>query len=273
MTELGVVIPFRDSGGDSQRRRNLVACIRALEAQRVVRREFAIVIVEQDSCRRLDDCARMADEYVFLFNPGLFNKSWAFNVGAKAVSNARYLLFLDADTLAGPEFLTTCLESVAEGAPAVLPFRYALYLTPQSTEQAIADRFRAPLDTFPAEQYAGEYAFLPKGGCTVIRSAEYWKLSGFDERFRGWGSEDHEFCARLRRGVGVRRLDLQMMHMFHTRAPAEVGCMEHNARLYKMILTGLMPPWAGPGGDGALYEWEGESTSLPATIRLKGAEE
>src|SRR5690606_17753066 len=98
------------------------------------RARFRLVVVEQDvEPRGRRYLAHLADDYVFVVNPGPFNKSWALNIGVLAAERARLLCLIDADALVPPDFVSRTLERMNGGIAAELPFTELLFLDQRST--------------------------------------------------------------------------------------------------------------------------------------------
>lgn len=106
------------------------------------------------------------DALVMNARQGAFHKTIALNAGSKYAINkmgAEYLLYLDADTLILPGFIN------------------------QITPLLCKDRFIIAEPT-------GEEDLT---GLLVIHKSMFIASGGFEESFRGWGSEDLEFRLRL----------------------------------------------------------------------------
>lgn len=98
----------------------------------------------------------------------VFNKSAAHNAGARRAlaEGAKYLCFLDADTLVAPGFFDWLLP-------------------------------RLERKRFLVAARSGDYDVPSLTGLLVVSAAEFAGTEGFDESFRGWGSEDIEMRLRL----------------------------------------------------------------------------
>ena len=78
-----VVMGVRCNPSEPERLANAKICLQALNVQTLPRWRYRIVVVEQDETPRLErELAPFADKYVFAYNPGPYNRGWAFNIGA-----------------------------------------------------------------------------------------------------------------------------------------------------------------------------------------------
>lgn len=149
--------------------------------------------------------------YVGEHNDGPFNAAAARNLAAAAAdADQRWevAVFVDADTVMldpGP-----VLEAVRMAAGKRLLVRpYARYW---QLDEAGSAQLMAGATRRPAGHLLRETAH---GGVNVV-SRELWDaVGGYDERFRGWGSEDTAFelaCVAL---GGLRRLRGEVFHLWH----------------------------------------------------------
>ncbi|HVX66545.1 MAG TPA: glycosyltransferase, partial [Bryobacteraceae bacterium] len=210
--EVAVILGVRGRVGDADRIRNAQACLRALNLQDLPRWRYRIILVEQDDTPRLERLlAPLADRYLFIRNPGPYNRGWAFNVGAVHAA-ARALCLIDSDLLVAPDFLRRGLAALGQGSRALLPFTEVLYLDAPSTARAIAGHPGVP---------QGQLFTTSQGGSMWVEAALYQELGGHDERFRGWGREDREFWNRVSRATRITVLPGRMLHLDHPRPPME----------------------------------------------------
>jgi predicted glycosyltransferase involved in capsule biosynthesis len=252
--ELAVIVPISVGKNQTARLRNLKACLQALNSQDLERHRYRIVVVEQDLEERLRSVVDgLADHYIFAYNPGSFNKGWAFNVGASATGPAGCALCLmDADMLPGRAFLGAGLGSMQSGQRALRPYARVLYLDSSSTEQAIRERMAGPPTAFQENKYRGHAMEHSRGGCLWVDPQLYAFLNGFDERFQGFGYEDTEFWDRLSKHTQIKVLPGSLLHMDHPRT-VERTCAAANAKHYQQVTSGRVAAWSGPMGDLHLY--------------------
>ncbi|MFI1254139.1 galactosyltransferase-related protein [Streptomyces netropsis] len=214
-----LVIPFRDRDADGLRTRNLLACLRALADQGPSPAHHVTVVETDDRPRSRALLEPLVDAYVFAENPGLFNKSWAVNVGARTVPDSvPYLCVLDADILVDRAFIRRNVGRIADGAHGThLPFRWSLSLDEPSSLRAIHARTVAGLPDVPESALRGLLLREPPGGCVWVRTEVFHRVGGFDERYEGWGGEDDDVIARLTAAAGVVRFEDPLLHLNHPR--------------------------------------------------------
>lgn len=147
-----------------------------------------------------------------------------------AASTADYLVFLDGDCIIPPDHLRIHLERRKENTVQAGYFaRLRRSISEQITEDEIRRGNFAQWDT-PAERWqlfrrhvkAVFYGLIrdakrPKlfGNNIGIARADYERINGYDENFRGWGCEDDDLRLRLRAaGVQIESI-LRWTHVYH----------------------------------------------------------
>jgi hypothetical protein len=217
--EVTVVLGVRAGPDQSHRERNALACLLALVLQDLDRRRYRIAVVEQDKEPRLERAlGALANRYLFAYNPGRYNRGWAFNIGARdSAGRTAFLCLIDADLLVPTDFLRRCLAAMKAGRSAVTPFQDVLYLDAESSERAIAERFTGSPAGRAGVAYGGLVKTACPGGCIWVDASIYQQVGGHDERFRGWGREDVEFWHRLARSTSITRLPGRLLHLYHPR--------------------------------------------------------
>jgi len=232
--ELTVVVGVRAEDDEHERRRNARATLEALNRQSLERWRYRVVVVEQDSRPRLEDeLGPMADRYIFAYNPGPYNRSWAFNVGASSPGGRHGVLCLmDADLLVPPDFLSRAVKEIGIELLAALPYREVLYLDPTSTERAIAAADRPAVAATDGRRHRGRRFRNSEGGCVWVEASFYHEIGGHDENYRGWGREDREFWQRVGQSATVRRLPGRLLHLHHPRPPENDLFAQANQKHY-----------------------------------------
>ncbi len=175
----------------------------------------------------------LADRYLFGYNPNIFNKSWAVNLGLKdgawPGNRAELTCVLDADILVERTFLRVNAARLRGGPDAQLPYQHMYSLDEPSSDRAISVRLGLNLPTTRAGAGPAGAALVAAAGlrglllrdtpgaCLWVRTDALCQLGGFDERFEGWGGEDDDVVARLRQASGLVRYDDQLLHLNHPR--------------------------------------------------------
>ncbi len=263
--EVTVILGIRVKPEEPERLRNARACLWSLNLQDLERWRYRIVVVEQDTAPSLHrELGPLIDQYVFAYNPGPYNRGWAFNTGARiAGRKAGPLLLLDADVLLPATALRLGLETARNGRNAFSGFREVAYLDAASTERAIRDRIEHPERPLDVYDYEGSVFQTSVGCCFWVKSDLYHHAGGHDERFRGWGREDREFRGRIAALTKVRTLAGCVFHLDHPRPAEEDAFALQNRRIYKQLQAAEIPQASFPFGDLLLYADEPADT--PAT--------
>ncbi len=252
-----VVVGIRAAPHETARLENVLACLRALNVQSMARWEYRLVVIEQDAEPRHEHVlGPLADRYVFAFNPGAYNRGWAFNIGASLPGcDSAHLCFIDADLLLPADFLERCDAMLKAGRRALLPYEEVQYLDEPCSKLAMDRRAAEPF-TDIGNAGRGDVFQGSQGGCIWVDAALYRDVGGHDERFRGWGREDVEFFARLNRAAPVERMPGRLFHLYHPRPCMEDRWAKANDALCERLLSSLLPT-PRPIGSLSLYAGEG----------------
>ncbi len=263
--EVTVILGIRVNPDEPERLRNVRACLWSLNLQDLERWRYRIVLIEQAKAPSLHrELGPLVDRYVFAYNPGPYNRGWAFNIGARlAGRKAGPLLLADADVLLPSTALRLGMETAANGRNAFLGFREVAYLDAASTERAICDRIEHPGRPLDVYDYEGSVFQTSVGCCFWVKSDLYHHAGGHDERFRGWGREDREFRGRIAALTKVRTLAGCVFHLDHPRPAEEDAYALENRRTFARLEAGEIPPASFPFGDLLLYADEPADAPIP----------
>jgi len=219
------IITYRASD-DPARRANLEAVLGWLKLQPLAE----VIVIEQDVAPTLGDLQSFPSlRSLFAYNPGPFNKSWGFNVGARA-SKGSLLAFGDADVLSWA--LPAAVAAARSGHPVVRAFSNAIDLDEAHSEVLRADLSCLGDPSFaaaaPDRAQSGEIAPLC-GGLVLFQRQFLALLGGWDERFLGWGGEDDAMDIKVQR-AGLRGVMLKEspgFHLAHRRATGSIAADPH----------------------------------------------
>jgi len=270
--EITVVVGVRAGPGQSQRLRNARAVLWALNLQTLRRWYYRIVVVEQDSVPRLKKSLELlCDHYIFAYNPGPYNRGWAFNIGAAQVQGkTSALCFLDADLLVPPDFLSRGLHEIKAGHLAVSPYSEVVYLDPAAVAQAIEDRLGLSECFVNDCNYEGTVFTTSQGGAVWVEPDLYFEIGGHNEDFRGWGFEDREFWRRLERKTNIKRLPGRLLHLHHPQQEMQNSYAIANQKLYQELSLNTSQKPSYPLGDLKRYTSEAARFNAGANKPIPG---
>jgi hypothetical protein len=185
------------------------------------------VVVEQAAEPEIAD--RLPSWVRYCFCPSqpkdaLFNRSLAFNVGARS-ARGRLLVLHDNDMLV-PACYAKELVTRWDGRARVINLkRYIFYLNELDSKEIMASHRMKP--GIAPDQVLQN---LTGGGSLAVDSSWYFEVGGHDEEFVGWGGEDVEFWDRATSEGGVDGYAmLPIVHLWHKPQPDKSERKDSNA--------------------------------------------
>jgi hypothetical protein len=164
-----------------------------------------------------------------------WSKSHAVN-SAVGRTDADVLVIHDADVIVCAEALAGAVEQVRNGWPWALPHGTVYRLPEGATAEVLAQPPTAVDLTSPPAVHGHTYTRppyegVPGGGLFVVSRTAWDTVSGFDERFIGWGSEDVSLGWALDTLAGTHwRGTDPLWHLWHPIEPRTIE-MYDNQRL------------------------------------------
>jgi len=162
-----------------------------------------------------------------------FSKSVAVN-DAAARAKGDVFLIVDADVYLDAESVLRCAKEIRAARKKkhnlwFVPYRHLYRLTPDATEAVLASDAAIPLQVPvppPLDWYENKAMFegTPSsdighwyGAMAQVMSREaFEEVGGWDERFRGWGGEDHAAMVAMDALYGPHKvLPGQVVHLWH----------------------------------------------------------
>ncbi len=157
---------------------------------------------------------------------------------AVSKSSGDYLIFLDGDCVARPNFLSAH-DRLAQsshmlcGRRVKLGERYTAQLLrrqelPPGDRSWLRHRLNGDIESilpvlyFPFFRYRQATKWRGVMTCNLgLRRHDFEKVNGFDEAYVGWGDEDHDLAVRLLR-CGIKRKDgrsdVPVIHLWHEKS-------------------------------------------------------
>ncbi len=165
--------------------------IAALQRQTLPAQELEIIVVGQDKLGKLAS----ANDITFINTPTPISAAAARNLGARRATG-EFLLFIDADCIAAPDWaerLSTCLNQghpVVGGRVEIEPERSAYW--------TLCDNLLTLTSSLADDNKDNnEMWYLPSLNFGITR-ALFLEMHGFDEAFPGAAGEDVDLSLRLR---------------------------------------------------------------------------
>ena len=240
----------------------LDAVLRSLARQRD--RDFEVVVADDGSRPATADLVRawqgrLGHPLAHVWHEDRGFRAAEIRNRAILASHGSYVIFLDGDCIARPDFVAAH-RRLAEPGWFVTGNR--ILLSPELTEKVLRDKLEPEqwsLATFLAQRLRGgvnrvsALLHLPLGPLRRLRRNEWrgarsanlavWrsdltKVDGFDADYSGWGKEDSDIIVRLLR-AGVKRKDgafaSGVLHLWH--AQADRARLPHNERKLSDIIA------------------------------------
>jgi GT2 family glycosyltransferase len=224
--------------------------------------DFDVIVIEQDRKPQVHNLVEgMGFRYQFIYNAGLYNRSWAFNVGYRLVSSD-VIICSDNDIVMPAHCIKESLTAL-EDQEAVSPYKNLYYLPRQKTAIfAKSMQFSRSLRSIIPDK---PYSFA--GGVVLLKTATFEKIGGWDERFRGWGREDNAMEQKMAY-LGIHRIVMpfQGYHLYHSRkqdqkthtnSQKNLDYLEEYSHLDDEKMAWLITTFQHDGGD--IHKYRSES--------------
>jgi glycosyltransferase involved in cell wall biosynthesis len=167
--------------------------------------ELEIILVEQDDDPVLDINLPPNCRKYFVYNPGLYNRCWAFNVGVKYATK-EILVFADSDMFMSKEdYLKTF--SACSHFEAVNP-----------NGNRVTNVGEVNCETLKYIELENRRLWTFAAGIMAMHRSSYEKIGGWDERYEGWGVEDDAISHIIKNHLSNATLNCRMYHIDHARS-------------------------------------------------------
>lgn len=231
MKKIAYIIGHRNST-DPNRTRNLQLVLNWLiNLKEILLKNnisLKIIVIEQDDSPKIKNIDNEKITHIFVYNPGFYNRGWAFNVGYKLI-DADYYFFGDNDIILKNEcmlhVLTKCFKYDAVNPYSKIYDTTNEYVESNSFDPCIYDPMCENL--FDERRHT---CFA--GGIVGLSGKSVHIVKGWDERFRGRGWEDYAFTAKLKLFLcKLHTFKFFAIHLWHEK---ELGIIkEKNSKLNK----------------------------------------
>lgn len=218
---ISVIIPFQGN----ERLDDIVTVVNNMKAMKFP--DVEIVLVEQDSSQKINQDSLNPINYRFIHKNGLFNKSAAFNHGAK-ISKFNNIVLHDGDIVIKPTYLSE-ISKILKSHDGCHIGSKVHYLNQEGTN------IFNQTSELPDGNIINVVGYFEGGSIACTKSA-YIRIGGFEEAYEGYGCEDCCFFDRIKNLTNFydsRSFDF--FHLYHSRLSNMESCHVKNKTYYKEI--------------------------------------
>lgn len=217
MKTIAYIIGFRSTDPINGQYYNLILTLRWLiEVKKILYLgddiKLKILVVEQDTTPKfmIPKNIEAYIQYLFVYNSGPYNKGWGFNVGYTHFS-ADYYFFAECNIIMKLENIINVFKNCFK-YEAVKPY----LVTHDSTKEYILNDKFDPLVWADPTQFSERKDACFSEGIVGLSDHAIKSISGWDERFRGYGLEDFAFTAKINLFIySIRTYFFPALHLWH----------------------------------------------------------
>jgi len=192
--DLTIILPFR----------NRLDKLKNLKYSLNFYKKFGVehaIVVEQDIKQTISDS-------LFVYNPGLFNRSWAFNVGLRYSKSK--IVFSDIDVYIDHDVFVKSYELLNDG-DFVKPYNRFINLNEEISEKIRNNYFMKPNEDNIVYPNIG-------AGMLFANKESVLRIGGWPEEFEGWGGEDDVMSLKIAKLCRTFVLERDLYHLHHLRS-------------------------------------------------------
>ena len=173
--------------------------------------ECDLIIVEQDKISYLEDF-NFRGRHVFAYSDLPYNRSWGFNIGAR-YSKTEKLVLGDCDLIMDHTKFIEAFNKLEE-FEVVSPYDKVIDLDYKETKFPFLNIFNIQK---PERGSSDNQKINLSGGMTFFRKDSYFKISGYDEKFIGWGGEDDFMTHKIKKYLKWIEIENNCYHLYHSK--------------------------------------------------------
>ena len=190
--------------------------------------DLELVLVEQDTESKLPDPS-LFDKYIFTYTQRPFNRSWAFNVGAKH-STYDKVFFGDCDLVCPKPQMEEAVKML-DTFGCVSPYKGVIDLHQQES-------VKVDMNLWGNIKRGSRGGINLTGGIVGFKKDDFYKISGWCEEFEGWGGEDDFQTWKVKNWVKWFEVDGNVYHLYHPRPQIDQNVYRNNLSILQQVWKG-----------------------------------
>jgi predicted glycosyltransferase involved in capsule biosynthesis len=168
-----------------------------------------VILVEQDKFSKIKHL-NLKCQHIFVKSNMPYNRSWAFNVGAK-YAKTNIICCGDSDLIMEPQAFIKGLQATQQ-FEMVSPYHSVLDLTQHESNIPLEALMK--IDR-PGRGETDIQKINISGGIAIFRKDAFFKIGGWSENFLGWGGEDDYQTLKVRHFLTWTELQAKCYHFYH----------------------------------------------------------
>lgn len=170
-----------------------------------------VILVEQDKHSKIKHL-NLKCKHIFIKNENDYNRSWAFNVGAK-FSTSDLIVFGDSDLIMDPNLLIDGLKET-EKYDVVSPYNVVVDLEPSENNLPFEKLLKI---SRPGRGETDNQKINLTGGIVIFKKDSIFKIGGWSELFEGWGGEDDFQTIKVKKLLTWKEMSGKCYHLYHNK--------------------------------------------------------
>jgi predicted glycosyltransferase involved in capsule biosynthesis len=189
-----------------------------------------IILVEQDNASKIKN-VNLPCRYFFTKSNLPYNRSWAFNVGAK-YATTDILVFGDSDLVMNPNDMIDSLQTLKD-YDTVSPYRKVIDLMQHEINMTF-DQLK--MITRPGRGETDNRKINFSGGIVIMKKEAFLKIGGWPEEFIGWGGEDNFVTLKIEKFLKFKEMSYTCYHLPHGQEQPHQGYYQNSLNILQQFM-------------------------------------
>jgi len=176
-------------------------------------KEYEYILIEQDTEEKINIPKEYPIKKIFIYNDGIFNRGWGYNVAVKNFIKKDVVVFCDSDIiLQKPENLIESIEICKKEKKIVSPYSYVTFTSKEERNKI----FDGDYDI----RYISDHPVTIAGGIVTVNKEAFLEVGGFEE-YRIYGGEDRSLDVLFMYENNFDIIEGYGIHLYHPENPTK----------------------------------------------------